>query len=239
MALLLGRTHCPARRLERIGIVVHDRELVLAAQGDACGHVEIPPHVAAGVLMTVLAFVHLQDDGAPGGVEHEVREGAGCLRLQPTAAEGQVVLKFELQALLTQQLVHLQLLALRQSLGVVAVAAAHVIQKATCVVKSVPQALAAFDVADAIVAFCAAMPNLLVPAYVLAAARSAVLLDGSVNAEGGTAAAASAPRPLSAVFAIVLPIAAPAVVAAVAMNAGTCPAAVAAVVAILRATVWA
>ena len=88
MALLLARARCPARHLERIGIVAHDRELVLAAQGHTGDHVEIPPHVAARVLVTMLTFVHLQNDGAPGGVQDEIGEGADRLRLQPAAAEG-------------------------------------------------------------------------------------------------------------------------------------------------------
>ena len=112
MALGLGSADRPARDLEGVGVVANDRELVLAAQGDAGDHVEIPAHIAAGVLVPVLVLVDLQDDVAPRGGNDEVCEGAGRLRLQPTAAEGQVVLVLEEDARGGEELVHLQLLVL-------------------------------------------------------------------------------------------------------------------------------
>ena len=84
MALGLGSANGPTRDLEGVGVVPDDGQLVLAAQSDARSHFEVTAHVAAGVLVRVLALVDLQDDGAPD----EVREGAGRLRLQPTASEG-------------------------------------------------------------------------------------------------------------------------------------------------------
>ena len=88
MALGLGGANGPARDLEGVGAVPDDGQLVLAAQSDARDHVEVTAHVAAGVLVRVLVLVDLQDDGAPGGVEDEVREGAGRLRLEATVPEG-------------------------------------------------------------------------------------------------------------------------------------------------------
>ena len=126
MALGLGSANGPARDLEGIGVVAHDGQLMLAAQSDARDHVEVAAHVAAGVLVGVLVLVHLQDDGAPGGVEDEVREGAGRLRLEAASSEGQVVLVLELNARLGQELVHFQLLALGQAFGIVAMEGTHV-----------------------------------------------------------------------------------------------------------------
>ena len=113
MTLLLGRAHCLARNLERVGVVAHDGQLVGTAQGHTSCHVKVTAHVAAGVALAVLVLVHLEDDGAPASIQHEVCEGALRLRLQTAAAEGQVVLVL--------------VLALRQCLGVIAVEGAHVI----------------------------------------------------------------------------------------------------------------
>ena len=129
MSLGLGSAHRSARHLEGVGVVPDDRQLVLAAQRDACNHVEVTAHVTAGVLVSVLVLIDLQDDGAPGSVEHEVCQGAGRFRLEAAASEGQVVLVVELDARLAQELVHLQLFAFRQGFWVVAVEGLHVLPK--------------------------------------------------------------------------------------------------------------
>ena len=92
VALLLGGPPRHAGDLEGVRVAAQHQQLVAAAKRHAGGHVEVPAHVAAGV---VDLLVDLQQDVAPRGRQGKVREGVGRLRLQPAAAEGQVVLVLE------------------------------------------------------------------------------------------------------------------------------------------------
>ena len=127
VALLLGGPSRHAGDLEGVRVVAQHQQLVTAAERHAGGHVEVPAHVAAGVVGVVLFLVNLQQDVAPRGRQGKVREG---VRLQPAAAEGQVVLVLEGDLRVAECLVHLKLLMLGHSARVVAMHPSHVSQQA-------------------------------------------------------------------------------------------------------------
>ena len=112
MALLLGGPPRHAGDLEGVRVVAQHQQLVAAAERHAGGHVKVPAHVAAGVVSLMLFLVNLQQDVAPRGRQGKVREGVRRLRLQPAAAEGQVVLVLKGDLRVAECLVHLQFLAL-------------------------------------------------------------------------------------------------------------------------------
>ena len=130
VALLLGGPPRHAGDLEGVRVVAQHQQLVAAAKRHAGGHVEVPAHVAAGVVSLVLLLVNLQQDVAPRSRQGKVREGVGRLRLQPAAAEGQVVLVLKGDLRVTECLVHLELLTLGHRAWVVAVHHSHMSQQA-------------------------------------------------------------------------------------------------------------
>ena len=107
--------------LESIGIVPQDHQLAAASQRHRSCHVEVAPHVAARVVVAVLVLANFKQDGAPGRQDYEVDERALRLRGETARRERQIVLIFEFDPGFAQELVDLQLLALRHGLGVVAV----------------------------------------------------------------------------------------------------------------------
>ena len=130
VALLLGGPPRHAGDLESVRVVAQHQQLVAAAKRHAGGHVEVPAHVAAGVVGPVLLLVNLQQDVAPRGRQGKVREGVGRLRPQPAAAEGQVVLVLKGDQRVAECLVHLKLLTLGHSARVVTVHRLHMLQQA-------------------------------------------------------------------------------------------------------------
>ena len=116
--------------LEGVRVAAQHQQLVAAAERHAGGHVQVPAHVAAGVVGLVLFLVNLQQDVAPRGRQGKVRVGVRRLRLQPAAAEGQVVLVLKGDLRVAECLVHLKLLALGHCARVVAVHRSHVSQQA-------------------------------------------------------------------------------------------------------------
>ena len=130
MALLLGGPPRHAGDLEGVRVVAQHQQLVPAAKRHAGGHVKVPAHVAAGVVGLMLLLVNLQQDVAPRSRQGKVREGVRRLRLQPAAAEGQVVLVLEGDLRVAERLVHLKLLTLGHCARVVAVHRSHVFQQA-------------------------------------------------------------------------------------------------------------
>ena len=128
VALLLGGPPRHAGDLEGVRVVAQHQQA--AAERHAGGHVKVPAHVAAGVVGLMLLLVNLQQDVAPRGRQSKVREGVGRPRLQPAAAEGQVVLVLEGDLRVAECLVHLKLLTLGHCARVVAVHRLHVSQQA-------------------------------------------------------------------------------------------------------------
>ena len=120
-SFLVVRRVTPAVR-----VVAQHQQLVAAAERHAGGHVEVPAHVAAGVVGFVLLLVNLQQDVAPRSRQGKVREGVGRLRLQPAAAEGQVL---EGDLRVAECLAHLKLLTLGHCARVVAVRRLHMSQQ--------------------------------------------------------------------------------------------------------------
>ena len=129
VALLLGGPPRHAGDLEGVRVVAQHQQLVPAAKRHAGGHVEVPAHVAAGVVGVVLFLVNLQQDVAPRHWQSKVREGVGRLRFQPAAAEGQVVLVLEGDLCIAERLVHLKLLTPGHCARVVAVPLLHVLSQ--------------------------------------------------------------------------------------------------------------
>ena len=129
VALLLGGPPRHAGDLEGVRVVAQ-HQLVPAAKRHAGGHVKVPAYVAAGVVGLLLLLVNLQQDVAPRSRQGKVREGVRRLRLQPAAAEGQVVLVLEGDLRVAERLVHLKLLTLGHCARVVAVHRSHVFQQA-------------------------------------------------------------------------------------------------------------
>ena len=128
VALLLGGPPRHAGNLEGVRVVAQHQQLVAAAKRHAGGHVEVP--VAAGVVGLVLLLVNLQQDVAPRGRQSKVCVGGRSLRLQPTAAEGQVVLVLKGDQRVAECLVHLKLLTPGHCARVVAVHRLRVSQQA-------------------------------------------------------------------------------------------------------------
>ena len=137
-----------------VRVVAQHHQLVAAAERHTGGRVKVPARIAAGVVGLVLLLVNLQQDVAPRSRQGKVREGVGRLRLQPAAAEGQVVLVLEGDLRVAECLVHLKLLTLGHSARVVAVLAAHMPEERLSDAETVALPRADFDFTKEVVALC-------------------------------------------------------------------------------------
>ena len=148
----------------------------------------------------MLFLVNLQQDVAPRGRQSKVREGVGRLRLQPAAAEGQVVLVLEGDLRVAECLVHLKLLPLGHRARVVTVRRLHVFQQALRRGKREVLPRAALNLTHKIATVAAVRPPPPMHAEGRPAAVAALLPQSPVSAEGRSAAVA-APVPQSPVLA--------------------------------------
>ena len=195
-SLLLGGPPRHAGNLEGVRVVAQHQQLVAAAKRHAGGHVEVPAHVAAGVVSLMLLLVNLQQDVAPRSRQGKVREGVRRLRLHPTAAEGQVVLVLKGDPCVAECLVHLKLLTLGHRARVVAVHPSHVSQQALRSGKREVLPRAALDSTDKTAAVATVRPPPPMRADRRAAAVTAPVPLSPVSADRRAAAlTALAPPP--------------------------------------------
>ena len=135
----------------------------------------------------MLIFVHLDNDVTPGFDEKEIKVCAPSFRIKTTASKRKVFLVFEFESSFSQGLVNAQLFCFCSCICDSAVISTHVFKKALCASKFVAELSTTFDIAYAIITFCACRLPIPMLAYLRAATLFAPCFLLTVLAKSRTA----------------------------------------------------